>query len=129
MPRSRETWLTPFGEDWTEAYGGPPNWGELARVLKQSVETLGAAEVRTRWRLYLGQTEGRYASATRFAQTIGIWTEEAIARVTPRDMRSMTVGDFNAATYERMIRRLEEKRGGQGAVAQGSAASRGVLSD
>lgn len=123
---SRQTWLTPFGDDWREAYGGEPSWGELARVLKQPVDDLGAAEVRTRWRLYLGQTEGRFASATRFAQTIGVWTEETVARMQPRDMRSMTVGDFNAATYERVLRRLH---GGQGAIAGGSAQAGRLLSD
>lgn len=121
---SKQTWLTPFGDDWREAYGGEPSWGEMARVLKRPVDELGAAEVRTRWRLYLGQTDGRYASATRFAQTIGVWTPEAVARMQPRDMRSMTVGDFNAATYERVLRRLH---GEQGAIAEGSTQTRGLL--
>ena len=126
----RETWLTPFGDDWREAYGGDPTWGELARVLKKPVDDLGAPEVRTRWRLYLGQTEGRYASPTRFAQTIGVWTDEAVARMQPKDMRSMTVGDFNAQTYERVLKRLREKDDArQGELAQGPAQARGLLPD
>jgi hypothetical protein len=125
---SKQTWLTPFGDDWREAYGGDPSWGEMARVLKQPVDVLGSEEVRTRWRMYLGQTEGRFASPTRFAQTIGVWTAEAVARMQPRDMRSMTVGDFNAATYERVMKRLQEKdHAGQGAIAQGPAQARGLL--
>ena len=128
LPANKQTWLTPFGDDWREAYGGDPTWGEMARVLKRPVDELGADEVRKRWRMYLGQTEGRFASATRFAQTIGVWTEEAVARMAPRDMRSMTVGDFNAATYERIVRRLEGKtHGGQGAVAAGSSEARRFL--
>ena len=124
----KETWLTPFGADWTEAYGGDPSWGELAKVLKKPVDDLGAPEVRTRWRLYLGQTEGRFASPTRFAQTVVVWTEETVARMQPRDMRSMTVGDFNAATYERVMKRLQERdHAGQGAIAQGSAQTRSLL--
>ena len=130
VPASRETWLTPFGDDWTEAYGGAPSWGELARVLKQPVAALGEAEVRSRWRLYLGQTDGRYASPTRFAQTIGVWTDEAIARMQPRDMRSMTVGDFNAQTYERVLKRLRERdHAGQGTLAAKPAQARGLLPD
>lgn len=128
VPASKQTWLTPFGDDWREAYGGEPAWGEMAKVLKLPVDTLGAAEVRTRWRMYLGQTEGRFASAPRFAQTIGVWTAEAVARMQPRDMRSMTVGDFNAATYERVMKRLQERdHAGQDAIAQGSAQARGLL--
>jgi hypothetical protein len=128
VPASRETWLTPFGDDWTEAYGGTPPWGEMAKVLKWPVGKLGAGEVRSRWRLYLGQVDGRYASPTRFAQTVGIWTDEAVARMQPRDMRSMTVGDFNAATYERILKRMGEGgHGGQGALAAGLAGARGLL--
>ena len=127
---SKQTWLTPFGDDWREAYGGEPAWGEMAKVLKMPVDALGAKEVRTRWRMYLGRTDGQYASPTRFAQTIGIWTEDAVARMQPRDMRSMTVGDFNAATYERVMKRLQERsHEGQGAIAEGSAQARGLLSD
>lgn len=127
---SKQTWLTPFGDDWREAYGGEPSWGEMAKVLKMPVDALGAKEVRTRWRMYLGRTDGQYASPTRFAQTIGIWTEDAVARMQPRDMRSMTVGDFNAATYERVMKRLQERsHEGQGAIAEGSAQARGLLSD
>lgn len=127
---SKQTWLTPFGDDWREAYGGEPSWGEMAKVLKLPVDTLGVEEVRTRWRMYLGMTEGQYASPTRFAQTIGVWTEEAAARMKPRDMRSMTVGDFNAATYERVMKRLQERsHEGQRAIAEGSAQARRVLSD
>lgn len=126
---SKQTWLTPFGDDWREAYGGEPAWGEMAKVLKLPVDTLGAAEVRTRWRMYLGRTDGQYASPTRFAQTIGIWTEEAVARMQPRDMRSMTVGDFNAATYERVMKRLQERsHEGQGTIAEGSSEARRLLS-
>jgi hypothetical protein len=128
LPPSKQTWLTPFGEDWREAYGGDPSWGEMARVLKRPVEELGSEEVRVRWRMYLGQTEGRFASATRFAQTIGVWTAEAVSRMQPRDMRSMTVGDFNAATYERVMRRLQERdHAGQEATVTGPAETRGLL--
>lgn len=119
----RETWLTGFAADWREAYEGEPSFGEMARVLRQPVEALGEPEVRRRWRLYLGQTEGRFASPTRFAQTIGVWTEEAIARCKPADIRSMTVGQFNAATYERVLARMnarEAENAGQGALAAGS---------
>jgi hypothetical protein len=102
----------------------------MAKVLKQPLEALGADEVRTRWRLYLGQTEGRYASPTRFAQTIGVWTDEAVARMQPRDMRSMTVGEYNAATYERILKRLRETgHEGQGTLTAGLAGARGLLQE
>jgi hypothetical protein len=103
----RETWLTPFGESWIQAYGGTPPWGEMAKVFKPHSDELGPAETLDRWRLYLAQTDGRYASPTRFARTIGIWTLEAIARARPEDIRSMTVGQFNARTLQRVLARIE----------------------
>lgn len=102
----RATWLTPYGDAWTQSYGGTPPWGELAKALQLHEAALGADEVLERWRLYCAHTPGRYASPTRFAQTIGVWTPQAIASARPEDIRSMTVGQFNARTLDRVMAKL-----------------------
>lgn len=72
-----DTWLTPYGQDWTEAYGGEPAWGELATYLRPLDEKHGLAHVRPRWCRYLAETEARFASPARFAKTFGAWDPAA----------------------------------------------------
>ena len=69
----RETWLTPFGKVWEDAYGGEPPWGRLAAVLGFLRDRHSNSEIWVRWRQYCKATEGQYASAERFKNTYGAW--------------------------------------------------------
>lgn len=71
----RPTWLSPFAKAWQSAYGGSPNFGELAKHLKPLTETHLPGEVLDHWTRYLAATEARYASPARFAQTFGAWAK------------------------------------------------------
>jgi hypothetical protein len=66
-------WVRSLAEDWSNIYGGIPSHGQIGRHLKPLVETHGFEPVQERWRHYLESTEGRFASAARFAQTYGSW--------------------------------------------------------
>lgn len=67
------TWLTPYGNLWTEYYRGSPNYGLLAKALAPLVKQHGNTEVLMRWEVYLSETPGRYASPLKFAATWGEW--------------------------------------------------------
>ncbi len=69
----RETWLTPYGEAWSAAYGGEPSYPQLAKTLKPLVAEHGEAMVLTHWQSYLQQTPARYASPAKFGQTFASW--------------------------------------------------------
>lgn len=80
----RETWLTPFANVWTEFYGGTPPFGEMASALarKPSKDQPSVRELPDgpeRFRRYCLATDARYASVSRFAQTVGAWTADAKA--------------------------------------------------
>lgn len=73
-------WLTDFAAVWRTRVGGEPNFGKLGRFLKPLTgraehETLVAA-----FDEYLRQTDVRYASPSRFAETVGYWLNRAQAR-------------------------------------------------
>jgi len=69
----RQTWITPFGDAWRAAYDGEMAVEPALKPLRKLVGEHGAEEVLRRWRIYLGSTEGVYASAARFRATWGEW--------------------------------------------------------
>ena len=73
---TKKTWLTPFGEVWTETYDGEPPYGRLGKALKPLVAKHGDA-VLPAWKTYCKATEAKFASAERFAQTYGAWKPNA----------------------------------------------------
>ena len=75
-----KTWLSPFGEAWRNRYGGSPNWGQLARALKEPVGNLGEVECLRRFKNYLAAVSGQYANVFKFAATLGEWSEEKSSR-------------------------------------------------
>lgn len=82
---SAASWLSPYAEAWTARFEGNVPAGEIAKTFKPLHDRHGQAEVLARWRRYLEQTEGRFASPTRFAQTFGEWAQStALALVQPR---------------------------------------------
>lgn len=68
----RETWLTPYHDAWAERYGGQPAHGQLAKALKPHHDA-DPDKCLTHWKRYVAETEGQYASPTRFAATFGEW--------------------------------------------------------
>jgi hypothetical protein len=68
----RETWLTPFDDDWRAVNGGAMPAGKAARSLAKLVEAQGFEETRRRWRIYLA-AKGEYASPAGFSSTWGHW--------------------------------------------------------
>ena len=76
-PRPKASWTEEAGQDWATAYDGLPAFAQIGKHLKPLVVEHQWETVRPRWQRYLGQTEGRYASPARFAQTYGTWGETA----------------------------------------------------
>ena len=76
--RGRETWLTPYADAWTEAYGGEPVFGALASNLKPLIDKHGDIATLTRWKRYIASTEGQFASPARFSSTFGEWGGEHV---------------------------------------------------
>jgi hypothetical protein len=72
MPKGVETWLTPFGEAWTERMGGVLSYPRLARAFKPLMALYTSEALESRWRAYLA-SEGKWASPERFAATAGLW--------------------------------------------------------
>jgi hypothetical protein len=75
--RDRNTWLTPFGMPWQDRAGTPP-FGQMARALKPLVEEYGEPEVLTRWLRYLGGTDPKFWSPSRFAATYKTWEHDPV---------------------------------------------------
>lgn len=68
-----ETWLTPYWDAWIAQYQGTPNGNILANAMKPLEEKNGAEEVLRRWKIYLAETPGRFASPKKFAATWADW--------------------------------------------------------
>lgn len=66
-------WVRELGSLWKAQYGGNPSYAVLGKHLKPLVDEHGLPEVQRRWLAYLRKTEGKFASAARFAQTFGTW--------------------------------------------------------
>lgn len=69
----RETWITPYYDDWVNAYGGEPNCGQLAKYLKPLHDKHGLEKTRAHWCNYLASTAADHVSPARFASTFGSW--------------------------------------------------------
>ena len=129
-PDPNAAWTRAACDAWIARFGGTAPGARIGRALKPLVGRHGWAGVQPAWESYLGQTEAQYASAERFAATFGTWsgTREEPA---PRDIRSQTPGQFNAATLQRIQKRLEAKEAerdlGQGRLAAGPVEARRVL--
>ena len=70
---SKVTWLTPYWDAWTDAYGGEPNGGILAKALEPLHDKHGEAVVLPRWRYFLNETPAGFVNPHRFASTFGSW--------------------------------------------------------
>lgn len=68
-------WIDSFRADWHERYGGTIGMAKVLRALLPLVEQHNASEVQRRWRIYLNATDGKFASASRFAETFGSYRE------------------------------------------------------
>jgi hypothetical protein len=106
----RGTWLAPFADVWLEVYGGTPPFGEMASAFSRKPSS-ARPSVRElpdgpeRFRRYCRETEARFASAARFAQTAGSWGDDAKpAPTTGRDP------DQNRRAAAEFIRRIEGER-------------------
>jgi len=123
-------WSRDACDDWISRFGGTAPGGQIGKAMKPLVDRHGWLAVRAAWQSYLGQTEAEYASPTRFASTFGRWSGTTVEPA-PRDIRSQTPGQFNAATLQRIQRRLEAKEAerdlGQGRIADGPVEARRVL--
>ena len=123
-------WSREACDDWISRFGGTAPGGQIGKAMKPLVDRHGWTAVRAAWQSYLGQTEAEYASPTRFASTFGRWSGTAVEPA-PRDIRSQTPGQFNAATLQRIQRRLDAKEAerdlGQGRIADGPVEARRVL--
>lgn len=71
------SWSKQACDDWIDRYGGTAPGGQIGKALKPLVAKHGWAEVRQAWRSYLEQTDGDYASPSRFASTYGRWSGSA----------------------------------------------------
>jgi hypothetical protein len=69
----KATWLTPFLDAWTSAYGGALSPGQAAKALAPIYKQHDASEVLRRWRIYLHATGASFASPQKFASTFGEW--------------------------------------------------------
>ena len=123
-------WSREACDDWISRFGGTAPGGQIGKAMKPLVDRHGWLAVRAAWQSYLGQTEAEYASPTRFASTFGRWSGSTVEPA-PRDMRAQTPGQFNAATLQRIQRRIEAKEAerdlGQGRIADGPVEARRVL--
>lgn len=67
-----ETWLTPFGVAWSEAFQTPVvPYGRLAKALKPLVEHCGASPVVRAWKRALASPDRKFLSPERFAERYG----------------------------------------------------------
>lgn len=78
--KSRDTWLTPYGEVWENHAGGKPSYGTLAHVLAESRKEHGDDVLLPAWRKYVTSTEPRFLSAPKFVSTLGSWLKAAKPR-------------------------------------------------
>jgi hypothetical protein len=72
---TRANWITPFAQAW-ERLNGKANYGELGKHLGSLCRPQGVylhADVVRAWERYLGEVEGRYASAAHFVKTHRTW--------------------------------------------------------
>lgn len=91
--------LTEYGDIWFDAYeGSEPPWGEMGRVLLPWEKPLGRSEVLRRFRIYCAETPARFASATRFGNTIGTWIKSTKQAAAADPMEQMPGESLDAYT-------------------------------
>lgn len=94
------SWSKQACDDWIDRYGGTAPGGQIGKALKPLVEKHGWPAVRQAWRSYLEQSDGEFASASRFAATYGRWSGAA----PPGPARgNVSVVDQNRAVLERFV--------------------------
>lgn len=110
IPRSRETWLTPYGLAWEERWGAEsePPFGEMAKEFArgkaQALRQKDPEDFLERWRRFLaaGQTS-QWARPSRFVQGLGEWAEGAALQAPVKG--GGTAGDRTMAAAARFIAR------------------------
>lgn len=121
LPRKRgaDTWLTPFGQAWEKAAGGPFQYKKAARDLGTLVKAHGPEKTLRAWSAYLAATPAEKASTSRFATTFGVWSGDVVRAPEPNDRRYSRAPDVgeqrqNIPTVEETRARLaaedEERR-------------------
>lgn len=73
----RETWITPFYEAWQRQYDAKPNARQMASAFRPLLERATPDDVLRAFERYVSETEARFASPSRFAQTFGHWSGTA----------------------------------------------------
>lgn len=71
----KAAWVVEMCEVWKETYGGPPNWGAIARTCQALAASVEPLELISHWQNYLRATPARYATVKRFVETYGSWSE------------------------------------------------------
>jgi uncharacterized protein YdaU (DUF1376 family) len=99
------SWVGEAGEDWRVQYNAEPKWPRLGKALKPLVDRHGWPTVRQAWLRYLAETEGKYATAERFAETYGHWSGTALppARAAPA-----SVSERNTETLRNWLHKHQE---------------------
>lgn len=99
--------LAPFAAVWLSRYGGHMAFGEAAKALKPLLDSHGAAAVLVAWTNYCDETDGQYASPTRFAATYGRWVAGAVRANNPA--KSPSAGGDPYAAARAMAEQQEAK--------------------
>lgn len=88
------TWLTPFADLWKATYGGDLPCGEAAKALQKPHASLGPTELLARFTRYCEHTAPKYASISKFSQTLGAYASTP-TRPTPHHTNpsSLTIPD------------------------------------
>lgn len=76
-PKGRPSWLTPYWLAWTTRFGTPPeaSAGTMARVLKPKHDKYGPEMLGPAFAAYLADTEAKYVSLHKFADTCTDWAQ------------------------------------------------------
>jgi hypothetical protein len=70
----RDTWITPYAEDWEKRFGGPMPSGQSLGPLGRLRTKHGDVETRRRWQIWLAQAKAEYnPTAAKFESTFGNW--------------------------------------------------------
>jgi hypothetical protein len=70
----RDTWITPYAEDWEKRFGGPMTTGPSLAPLGRLRTKHGDVETRRRWQIWLAQAKAEYnPTAAKFESTFGNW--------------------------------------------------------
>ena len=73
-------WVAQACDAWTSAYDGNAPGGQIGRALLSLVKKHGWDVLRLAWLRYLSETDAKYASPTRFAQTYGRWSGTVVSK-------------------------------------------------